>query len=42
MDWLKASAAEQGRAILAGLASPVEQTEASLDAIARHPYGRRI
>ena len=42
MDWLKASAAEQGRAILAGLASPVEQTEAYLDAIARHPYGRRI
>ena len=42
MDWLKASAAEQGRAILAGLASPVEQTEAYLDAIARHPYGRRL
>ena len=42
MDWLKASAAEQGRAILAGLASPVEQTEAYLDTIARHPYGRRI
>ena len=42
MDWLKAPAAEQGRAILAGLLSPVEQTEAYLDAIARHPYGPRI
>lgn len=42
MDWLRASAAEQGRAILAGLISPVEQAEAYLDAIARHPYGQRI
>ncbi|WP_134679609.1 amidase [Paracoccus ravus] len=42
MDWLKASAAEQGRAILAGLVSPVEQTEAYLDAAARHPYGGSI
>ena len=42
MDWLKAPAAEQGRAILAGLISPVEQAEAYLDAIARHPYGKRI
>ena len=42
MDWLRASAAEQGRAILAGLISPVEQAEAYLDAIARHPYGKRI
>ncbi|MFT4013872.1 MAG: amidase family protein [Paracoccus sp. (in: a-proteobacteria)] len=42
MDWLKASAAEQGRAILAGLLSPVEQTEAYLDAAARHNYSDRI
>ncbi len=42
MDWRKASAAEQGRAILAGLISPLEQVEAYLDAIARHPYGARI
>ncbi|MTH80050.1 amidase [Paracoccus aestuariivivens] len=42
MDWLKASAAEQGRAILAGLISPVEQTEAYLDAATRHPYGNSI
>lgn len=42
MDWLKAPAAEQGRAILAGLLSPVEQTEGYLDAAARHPYGARI
>lgn len=42
MDWLRAPAAEQGRAILAGLISPVEQAEAYLDAAARHPYGQRI
>lgn len=42
MDWLKASAAEQGRAILAGLLSPVELTEAYLEAATRHPYGTRI
>ncbi|UFM65707.1 amidase [Paracoccus sp. MA] len=42
MDWLKVSAAEQGRAILAGLISPVGQAEAYLDAAARHPYGDRI
>ncbi|MDQ7776219.1 amidase [Paracoccus aminovorans] len=42
MDWLKASAAEQGRAILAGLISPLGQVEAYLDAAGRHPYGRRI
>ncbi|UXU76155.1 MULTISPECIES: amidase [unclassified Paracoccus (in: a-proteobacteria)] len=42
MDWLKASAADQGRAILAGLISPVEQAEAYLDAAARHPYADRI
>ncbi|CAM3235317.1 aspartyl-tRNA(Asn)/glutamyl-tRNA(Gln) amidotransferase subunit A [Paracoccus aminovorans] len=42
MDWLKATAAEQGRAILAGLISPLGQVEAYLDAAARHPYGKRI
>lgn len=42
MDWLKASAAEQGRAFLAGLLSPVEQAEAYLDAIHRHRYGEQI
>ncbi|AGT07418.1 amidase [Paracoccus aminophilus] len=42
MDWLRASAAEQGRAIMAGLISPLEQTEAYLDAALRHPYGERI
>lgn len=42
MDWLRATAAEQGRAILAGLISPLEQVEAYLDAATRHPYGKRI
>lgn len=42
MDWLRATAAEQGRAIMAGLLSPVDQTEAYLEAIERHPYGKRI
>lgn len=42
MDWLKATAVEQGQAILAGLLDPVDQTEAYLDAIAAHPYGTRI
>ncbi len=42
MDWLKATAVEQGRAILAGLISPVEQAEAYLEAAARHPYASRI
>ena len=30
MDWLKASATQQGRAILAGLLDPINQTEAYL------------
>ena len=34
MDWLKAPATEQGRAILAGLVSPVDLAEGYLDAIA--------
>ncbi|MBP6678036.1 MAG: amidase, partial [Paracoccus sp.] len=42
MDWLRAPAAEQGRAILAGLISPVEQAEGYLEAATRHPYGKRI
>lgn len=42
MDWLKASATEQGRAILAGLVSPLDLTEAYLDAIAREPLSSRI
>ncbi|KGJ03358.1 aspartyl-tRNA(Asn)/glutamyl-tRNA(Gln) amidotransferase subunit A [Paracoccus halophilus] len=42
MDWLRAPAAEQGRAILAGVLSPIDQVEAYLEAIARHPYADRI
>ena len=42
MDWLRAPAAEQGRAILAGQISPVEQAEGYLEAATRHPYGKRI
>ena len=41
-DWLGASASEQGRAILAGLISPVDQAEAYLDAAEAHPMGARI
>ncbi|MDO5631186.1 MAG: amidase family protein [Paracoccus sp. (in: a-proteobacteria)] len=42
MDWQRASATAQGRAIMAGLLDPVDLTEAYLDAARRHPYGRRI
>lgn len=42
MDWLRAPAAEQGRAIMAGILSPIEQVEAYLDAIASQPWGERI
>ncbi|MFD1880423.1 amidase [Paracoccus pacificus] len=42
MDWLKATAVEQGRAIMAGLISPLEQLEAYLDAVERHPDAKRI
>lgn len=42
MDWLRAPLAEQGRAIMAGLISPIDQAEAYLDAAAKHPYGSRI
>lgn len=42
MDWLTASAADQGRAIMAGLLDPVDQTEAYLAAIDANPYAGRI
>ena len=42
MDWLRASAAAQGRAIMAGLLDPVDQTEAYLAAIEANPYAGRI
>ena len=42
MDWLRASATEQGRAIMAGLVSPVDLAEGYLDAIARAPLSPRI
>ena len=41
MDWLRATAVEQGQAILAGLISPVDQTDAYLEAAERHPDVRR-
>ncbi|MFD1794864.1 amidase [Paracoccus aurantiacus] len=37
MDWLTATACEQGRGIMAGLVSPVDLTDAYLDAVERHP-----
>ncbi|MGR3197591.1 MAG: amidase, partial [Paracoccus sp. (in: a-proteobacteria)] len=42
MDWLKASATQQGRAILAGLLDPINQTEAYLEAAKSHPDCARI
>ena len=42
MDWIKAGAAQQGRAIMAGLLDPVEQVEANLERIERHPDRDRI
>ncbi len=42
MDWLKASAAAQGRAMLAGLLDPIDQTEAYLAAAKAHPDAKRI
>ncbi|MCZ0960151.1 amidase [Paracoccus benzoatiresistens] len=42
MDWLRAPAAQQGRAIMAGLLDPIDQTEAYLAAIKAHPDGERI
>lgn len=42
MDWRGASAAEQGRAIAAGKACPVDLAEAYLEAAKTHPEGHRI
>lgn len=42
MDWLKASAVKQGRAVMAGLLSPIDQTEEYLEAAHKHPFGKRI
>ena len=42
MDWLRAPAAQQGRAIMAGLLDPLDQSEAYLAAIKAHPDARRI
>lgn len=42
MDWLKASAMQQGRAIMAGLLDPIDQTEAYLAAAKDHPDCARI
>lgn len=42
MDWLRATATDQGRAIMAGLVSPLDLTEGYLDAISRAPLGARI
>ncbi|MBU2957359.1 amidase family protein [Paracoccus sp. 1_MG-2023] len=42
MDWLKASAVRQGRAIMAGLLDPIDQTEAYLAAAKSHPDCDRI
>ncbi|MDO5605456.1 MAG: amidase family protein [Paracoccus sp. (in: a-proteobacteria)] len=42
MDWLERTACEQGRAIMAGLVSPVDLTEAALGAITAHPDSDRI
>lgn len=42
MDWLKASATQQGRAIMAGLLDPIDQTEAYLAAAKNHPDSARI
>ncbi|MFV0382926.1 amidase [Paracoccus sp. (in: a-proteobacteria)] len=42
MKWLRATAVEQGRAIMAGLLDPLDQTEAYLEAARKHRDGRRI
>lgn len=41
-DWMRAPAVRQGRAIMAGLLDPIDQTEAYLEAARKHRYGRRI
>ncbi|SCY22035.1 amidase [Paracoccus tibetensis] len=42
MDWLKAPAMQQGRAIMAGILDPLDQTEAYLAAAKAHPDCARI
>ncbi|WP_408593026.1 amidase [Paracoccus marcusii] len=42
MDWLRASATQQGRAIMAGVLDPIDQTEAYLAAAKDHPNCARI
>ncbi|ODT59239.1 MULTISPECIES: amidase family protein [Paracoccus] len=42
MNWLRASATQQGRAILAGVLDPIDQTEAYLAAAKDHPDCARI
>ncbi|WP_372803173.1 amidase [Paracoccus seriniphilus] len=42
VDWLRESAVRQGRAMLAGILDPIDQTEAYLDAARSHPDGKRI
>ncbi|WP_282029353.1 amidase [Paracoccus marcusii] len=42
MDWLRASATQQGRAIMAGVLDPIDQTEAYLAAAKDHPDCARI
>ncbi|WP_373945805.1 amidase [Paracoccus marcusii] len=42
MDWLRASATQQGRAIMAGILDPIDQTEAYLAAAKDHPDCARI
>ncbi|WBU53214.1 amidase [Paracoccus sp. SCSIO 75233] len=42
MDWLTKPASEQGRAIMAGLVSPVDLAEAYLYAAEKHPDGDKI
>ncbi|MDB6178920.1 amidase [Paracoccus sp. Z330] len=42
VDWLRESAVRQGRAILAGVLDPIDQTEAYLEAAGKHPDSKRI
>lgn len=42
MNWLTATATQQGEAIMNGVLDPVDQTEAYLEAARHHPYGERI
>lgn len=42
VDWLRAPAVRQGRAVMAGLLDPIDQTEAYLEAAQKHPDGKRI